>query len=87
MWISRSLLLTTCHWWEEKKRVHQLLDLQTAHTACAHILLARNDNHIANPKHKGNQGIYSSCGPRKKMKQIYGEQLAVTATHPFSRMN
>lgn len=44
-------------------------------------------SHMATHNHKGNQDIYFSCVIRKNMKQIYGEQLAVSATHQFNRMN
>lgn len=69
-----------------KKGAYQLLGLKMAHTTSAHILLAKNDHHIATPNHKGNEDIYSSRATRKKMKQIHRGQLAVSTTHAFNRM-
>lgn len=83
MWLFRSLPLTTSSWWEEKKGAHQLFGLKMAHTTYVHILLA---GHMALLNHRGNGVMYSCCVPRKKMKQIYGEQLAVSVTHPVNRM-
>lgn len=85
MWISRSLSLSTCHSWEEKKGEYQLLGPQMAHTTSVHI--QQNDSHMTTPNHKGKQDIYSSYVFRKKVKQTFGEQLADSAIHPFSRMN
>lgn len=85
MWISRSLSLSTYHSWEEKKGEYQLLGLQMAHTTSVHI--QQNDSHMTTPNHKGKQDLYSSCVFRKKVKQTFGEQLAVSAIHPFNRLN
>lgn len=54
-----------------------------AHNTFVRSLLA---SHMATLNHKGNEAMYSSCVPRKKMKQIYGEQLAASVTHPVNWM-
>lgn len=42
---------------------------------------------MATPNPRGSWDRYSSCVPRKKMGQTYGEQLAVSDTYPFNGMN
>lgn len=67
----------------EEEGAHQLFGLKMAHTIFVHSLLA---SHMAMLNHKGNEVMYSSCVPRKKMKQIHGGQLAASVTHAVNRM-